>query len=84
MVIKMMKTHGRMIYRILFPFLGIIICSIVVGARSGQTPNLINNTYSKIAGLEIVGFLLVLVFAAIFGLLAAFLIKIFLGSKDSP
>ena len=78
-----MKSQGRMIYRIIFPFLGIIITSIVVSTRSGQTPNLINDTYSKIAGLEIVGFLLVLVFSALFGLGTAFVLKCFLNSKDT-
>ena len=79
----MIKSHGRILHKIAFPFLGIIICSIVVAARSGQTPNLINDTYSKIAGLEIVGFLIVLAFAALFGLGTAFVIKGFINTKDS-
>ena len=78
---EMMKHHGRMVYRTVVPILGIIITCIVVAARSGQTPNLTNNSYSKIAGLEFVGFIVVFLFAAIFGLITALIIKGFLSTK---
>lgn len=76
------RQYGRIVFRILFSVLGVIICSIVVAARSGQTPALITGSYSKTAGLEIVGMLLVIVFAAIFSAIAAGLIKAFLGTKQ--
>ena len=76
-----MRQYGRIVFRIAFSLLGVIICSIVVATRSGQTPNLITDSYSKIAGLQIVGMLIVIVIAALFGAVSALLIKVFLGSK---
>lgn len=46
----MMRNYGKIIYRILFSLLGCIVSAIVVASRSSQTPSLLVNTYSKIAG----------------------------------
>lgn len=46
----MMKNYAKIIYRVLFPFLGIITASIVVAARSDKTPALLSSNYSQIAG----------------------------------
>jgi len=77
-----MLSYGRIFYRLVIPVFGIIICSIVVASRSNRTPSLITGSYSKIAGLEIVGLLIVLVFALIFGGITAFCMKIFISSKE--
>lgn len=79
-----MAGYPRIIYHILFSTLGIIICSIVVAARNSRSPALLTANYSKIAGLEIVGFLLVLAFASIFGAITGFCLKMFLNSKLTP
>jgi hypothetical protein len=46
----MMRNYGKVIYRIVFSFLGSIIAAIVVSTRNGQTPGLTSYSYSKIAG----------------------------------
>ena len=77
-----MVYYGRIFYRLVIPFLGIIICSIVVAARSNRTPSLLTDNYSKIAGLEIVGLIIVLIFALIFGAITAYCMKLFISSKE--
>lgn len=77
----MMRNYGKIVYRILFSFLGCIVSAIVVASRSGQTPTLLVDTYSKIAGFEIVSWILGAVFGAIFGAITAVAINAFLGSK---
>jgi H+/Cl- antiporter ClcA len=47
---KMMKNYGKIFYRILFSLVGSITAAIVVATRDGQTPALLSNNYSKIAG----------------------------------
>ncbi len=46
----MMRTYGKIVYRILFSLLGSIVAAIVVSTRNGQSPTLTNYSYSKIAG----------------------------------
>ena len=70
-------------YRILFSLLGCIVSAIVVAARSGQTPSLLVDTYSKIAGFEIVAWIVGAIFGAIFGAITAAAINGFLGSKKA-
>ena len=48
---QLMANYSKIIYRVLFSFLGIIIASIVVATRSNRTPVLLNNSYSLKAGL---------------------------------
>jgi gas vesicle protein len=77
-----MRQYGRIVHRIVFSFLGIIFCSVVVASRASVSPNLLTGSYSKIAGLEIVSFLVVLVIGVIFGAITALCIRLFLGSKE--
>ena len=46
----MMKNYSKIVFRILFAFLGSIIASIVVASRNGYTPELLAADYPKIAG----------------------------------
>jgi hypothetical protein len=46
----MMRSYGKIVYRILFSFLGSIIAAIAVSTRNAQSPTLTNYSYSKIAG----------------------------------
>jgi len=46
-----MANYSKIVYRILFPFIGIVISSIVVATRSGRSPELLNGNYSSKAGL---------------------------------
>lgn len=48
---QLMTGCSRIVYRMLFSLVGIVICSIVVGARTSRTPSLLTNSYSKTAGL---------------------------------
>jgi hypothetical protein len=47
---KMMRNYGKIFYRIVFSLIGSIIAAIVVASRDGQSPALLTNNYSKIAG----------------------------------
>lgn len=78
-----MKNYGKIIYRIVFSFIGSIIASIVVATREGQTPALLNNNYSKTAGLQLVAWILVALIAALFGFITAFCINIFTNIKKN-
>jgi hypothetical protein len=78
----MMKNYAKVVFRVLFAFLGSIIASIVVAARNGTAPELLTGDYSKRAGFEIVAFLVALGFGAIFGLLTAVCIKIFIAQHE--
>lgn len=77
-----MVNYAKIIYRILFGFLGIIICSIIVAARNNKDPALLSSTYSQIAGLEMVGFIVVLAFGVIFGAITAVAINLFINVKN--
>jgi len=77
----LMINYSKIIYRILWSFLGIIVTSIVVATRSGLTPNLLSSAYSKTAGMEIVGFLIILIFGLIFGAITGASINGFLSTK---
>ena len=46
----MMRNYSKVVFRILFAFLGSIIASIVVASRNGVTPELLTADYSKKAG----------------------------------
>lgn len=48
---QLMANYSKIIYRVIFSFLGIIITSIVVATRSNRTPALLSNSYSLKAGL---------------------------------
>lgn len=76
-----MRKHPRIFARIIYSFLGIIICSIVVAARNGVSPNLLSNNYSTIAGLEIAAYIIVLIIALVFGAITAVSINAYLGSR---
>jgi hypothetical protein len=45
-----MRNYSKVIFRIVFSFLGIIITSIVVATRDGYTPALLSKDYDKTAG----------------------------------
>jgi len=45
-----MVNYSKVMFRIIFSVLGIVIASIVVAARKGTTPELLYDNYSKIAG----------------------------------
>ena len=45
-----MKNYSKVVFRIIFAFLGSIIASIVVASRNGYTPELLTADYPKIAG----------------------------------
>lgn len=47
---KMMRNYGKIFYRIVFSLIGSIVAAIVVATRDGQSPALLKNSYSKIAG----------------------------------
>lgn len=79
----MMRNYGKIVYRILFSFLGCVVSAIVVASRSGQTPTLLVDTYSKIAGFEIVAWILGAIFGAVFGAITAVAINVFLASKKA-
>lgn len=78
-----MNYFGKVIFRIVFAFLGSITASIVVATRENTTPNLTIYSYSTIAGFEILAFLLVSIIAAIFGLIIGVVINVFLKYKAS-
>jgi len=77
-----MVNYAKIIYRIIFGFIGIIICSVIVAARNNKDPALLSNSYSQIAGLEMVGFIVVLVFGVIFGAITAVSINVFINVKN--
>ena len=79
----MMRNYGKIVYRILFSLLGCIVSAIVVASRSSQTPSLLVGSYSKIAGFEIVAWIIGAIFGAIFGAITAVAINGFLGSKKA-
>lgn len=79
----MMMSYAKIIYRILFSVLGIIIAAIVVATRSGQSPELLSSTYSSIAGFEMVALIVVICIGAVFGALTAVSINIFLNFKKA-
>jgi len=78
-----MKNYSKIIFRIIFAILGSIIASIVVATRNGVSPDLLSSNYSRTAGLELVGFILAILFGAVFGLIAAAFIYIFLKSREN-
>jgi hypothetical protein len=80
---QLMANYSKIIYRVLFSFIGIIIASIAVATRSNRTPELLNNSYSLKAGLEIVAFILVAILALIFGGLTALCINIYNASRKN-
>jgi hypothetical protein len=45
-----MTHYSKVVYRIIFSIIGIIITSIVVATRNKQSPELLLDNYSKIAG----------------------------------
>ena len=63
----MMINYGKIAYRILFSFIGIIIGSIVVATRENRDPELLPSENSRKAGFEIVGFITVAGVGVIFG-----------------
>lgn len=77
-----MVKYSKIVYRIFLPLLGIIICSIVVATRSGQSPALFNGNYSYTAGMEIVAFLVVMGIATFFGFIIGLVINIFHQTKS--
>jgi ammonia channel protein AmtB len=81
LVKTIMRKHPRIFARLIYSFIGIIICSIVVAARDGVSPNLLNNNYSTIAGLEIAAYIIVLIIALVFGAITAVSINAYLGSR---
>jgi hypothetical protein len=77
----LMINYSKIIYRILWSFLGIVVASIVVATRSDLTPALLSSNYSGTAGLEIVGFFIILIFGFVFGAITGVLINEFLRFK---
>ena len=75
----MMKNYSKVIFRILFSFIGVIIGSIVIAARNGVNPQLLVCDYSKKAGFLILGWIIAVAIAAAFGGLTALFIRIFMS-----
>lgn len=76
-----LQDYSKVVYRIGLPIIGIIICSIVVAGRSSKIPALLTDNYSRIAGLEILSFIIVFLFAIIFGAITAVCINIYLSYR---
>lgn len=78
------ERYCRTIFRIIVPFLGIIVCSIVVDTRSTRTPTLYadGTDYPLQAGLEIVGYLVTIAIAACFGALSGVFVNLFMNYKE--
>ena len=79
----MMINYGKIVYRILFSFLGIIVAAIVVSTRSNRNPALLADRYSKKAGYEIVAWITVLGVGVVFGLICGVVINVFLSYKKN-
>jgi hypothetical protein len=80
--------YSRAVFRILLPFIGIIVTCIVVATRQYTTYQLLDtNTYgttiySKTAGLEFAAYFIAFLTAILTGVICGLVINLFLNIKE--